>query len=296
MYDDIYETNNNLGIMVYDFEDKDYLEENAFGNIKCSDRTNLDELVLAYKSAEDGSMEKDELCAGIAGALISLINKFANKYPNSMREDIVSAGLSSVFEEAIPAYDAAKGARFSTFAYNKIYNAMREFFRKNERQVSVPRNYYDDLAKINRVTSEYYTKNGENPNNEYIAEKTGLTVNKVKKTKCDFMSDIQMDTLIDDDGECSIIDTIADGTQNEDGIGAGSFDYYFSAIKKDEDRRVFLTVMGMDEHGNVKGTPTGANISALSRALGLSRAQAVAAFERVKKQVCNIYSDICLAA
>lgn len=107
-------------------------------------------------------------------------------------------------------YDGEKGFRFSTYATYWIRQAISRALGEQSRTIRIPANMIDLLNKIKRATVELTQSLNRQPTDEELAEKLGVEVDKVQAALDIAQVSSSLDTPIDDEGETSMGDLIAD--------------------------------------------------------------------------------------
>ena len=107
-------------------------------------------------------------------------------------------------------YDGEKGFRFSTYATYWIRQAISRALGEQSRTIRIPAIMIDLLNKIKKVTVELTQSLNRQPTDEELAEKLGVEVDKVQAALDIAQVSSSLDTPIDDEGETSMGDLIAD--------------------------------------------------------------------------------------
>jgi RNA polymerase primary sigma factor len=107
-------------------------------------------------------------------------------------------------------YDGEKGFRFSTYATYWIRQAISRALGEQSRTIRIPANMIDLLNKIKKATVELTQSLNRQPTDEELAEKLGVEIDKVQAALDIAQVSSSLDTPIDDEGETSMGDLIAD--------------------------------------------------------------------------------------
>lgn len=96
-------------------------------------------------------------------------------------EDLVQdgcCGLMKTFEK----FNPSKGCRFPTYAYWWIRQAIKKSIFKHSRLIRLPESVYARLKKVGKARLECILE-GEQPTNENVARRAGITIEKLAKLK-----------------------------------------------------------------------------------------------------------------
>lgn len=184
-------------------------QEQPGGGVTSTKSYTSSELNEIYRKIEQGdSFAKEKLLIDNLGLVRSVSAKFLNK--GMEFDDLYQEGCFGLIK-AIELYDYRKGFAFSTYAIWWIRQAISRALKKQGRLIRLPDYQIDNINKLNRVKQEIERDLGYNPDDEELAEKSGLTleqINELEKYNQEIVSlnvpigdaedDRKMDELIPD--------------------------------------------------------------------------------------------------
>lgn len=125
--------------------------------------------------------------------------------------DLIQEGNLGLIKAA-EKYDGSKGFRFSTYATYWIRQSISRALGDQSRTIRIPANMVELLSKVKKATAELTQKFGRTPSDKEIAAHLGIELDKVQTVMDMAQATTSLDTPIDDEGETSMGDLIADHT------------------------------------------------------------------------------------
>lgn len=124
--------------------------------------------------------EQDELVVSYLPALRALAFRLKERLPSSIDvNDLISIGVEEMIKLA-SRYEKEQNNSFWGFVKKRVYGAMLDYLRSLD---VMSRNSRKIIKDIDIIIDEYFQKNEEEPDDEYLAERLNLEVNKIKEVR-----------------------------------------------------------------------------------------------------------------
>lgn len=254
------------------------------------DDIELNKMIELYKTSDDEN-EKNIIANSIITYFAGRVKRSAGKFSKQIShlyDDLVQSG-NEVISNYISRYDPERGASFSTFVYQRVEADIKRFYRRNANQIAIPVNKQCDHYRIEEIISDYYKDFGEEPSDEYIADKIGSTARAVRDIVRSFPVETSLDRTIDEKEELTVIDNVADDAVFSEPNRRKMFKAMLESLDNEDEKKVFLLGIGCDENGEQINEALGSNVSAYVRALGCSRSHAQKLLNNTQNHLRNVY-------
>lgn len=260
---------------------RDYLKEiGQFGNL-----TFEQEIDLATRAQSGDLKARDELVYHN----LRIVVYFAKQYRNNRLslDDLIAEGNIGLLE-AVGRFDPSYACRFTTFASHWIKSAITHSLQENGRGIRLPAHMYQLMAKYKKVVVEL-SGAGEKITDEKIAEKLGITVDKVqllRENKHDTLS-LEQKLGFDEDSD-TLQDIVPDKAK---GPEERTMDYFkhkaiidaMHKALKPRDMQIMKMRFGIIEEGDpIEWEGKAQTLEAVGQAVGLTRERV----RQIEKESC----------
>ncbi|KAF5735211.1 RNA polymerase sigma factor sigB-like isoform X1 [Tripterygium wilfordii] len=128
------------------------------------------------KRLNNGTLCKDKMIKSNIRLVISIAKNYQGA--GMTLQDLVLEGCRGLIRGA-EKFDASKGFKFSTYAHWWIKQAVRKALSDQSRTIRLPFHMVEATYRVKEARKQLYSENGRQPNNEEVAEATGLTMKRV---------------------------------------------------------------------------------------------------------------------
>ncbi|XP_010685608.2 RNA polymerase sigma factor sigB isoform X1 [Beta vulgaris subsp. vulgaris] len=128
------------------------------------------------KRLNHGIMCKDKMIKSNVRLVISIAKNYQGSGMNL--QDLVQEGCRGLVRGA-EKFDASKGFKFSTYAHWWIKQAVRKSLSDQSRTIRLPFHMVEATYRVKEARKQLYSENGRQPDNEEVAEATGLSMKRL---------------------------------------------------------------------------------------------------------------------
>ncbi|MBR0474719.1 MAG: sigma-70 family RNA polymerase sigma factor [Erysipelotrichaceae bacterium] len=209
--------------------------------------TREQEVALAEKIKNGDKIARETLIK----SNLRLVVAIARKYQGSQLtiNDLIQEGNIGLLK-AVNRFDANKGVRFANYAQYWIRQAISRAITQNH-VIYLPANLGETLQKLKRVQKKLEQELEEKPTSEMIAKEMEISVEEVEELLNYSFDAISMDKPLDDDGEISLYDIIADETDFMEEIDTKILqDYLRESLQQipERDAQIIRMRFGLDDN------------------------------------------------
>ncbi|XP_030549928.2 RNA polymerase sigma factor sigB isoform X2 [Rhodamnia argentea] len=123
-----------------------------------------------------GKLCKDKMIKSNIRLVISIAKNYQGAGMNL--QDLVQEGCRGLVRGS-EKFDASKGFKFSTYAHWWIKQAVRKSLSDQSRTIRLPFHMVEATYRVKEARKQLYSENGRQPDNEEVAEATGLSMRRL---------------------------------------------------------------------------------------------------------------------
>ncbi|MCH5324314.1 MAG: RNA polymerase sigma factor RpoD [Eubacterium sp.] len=169
--------------------------------------TTEEEIELATRMAQGDKYARKRLSEANLRLVVSIAKRYVGRGMQFL--DLIQEGNLGLIK-AVEKFDYTKGYKFSTYATWWIRQAITRSIADQARTIRIPVHMVETITKVKKVSSQLLHENGHEPTAKEIADKLGISVERVREIIRISQDPVSFETPIGEEEDSHLGDFIPD--------------------------------------------------------------------------------------
>ena len=166
-----------------------------------------EEIELATRMAQGDKDARKRLSEANLRLVVSIAKRYVGRGMQFL--DLIQEGNLGLIK-AVEKFDYTKGYKFSTYATWWIRQAITRSIADQARTIRIPVHMVETITKVKKVSSQLLHENGHEPTPQEIADRLGITVDRVREILRISQDPVSLETPIGEEEDSHLGDFIPD--------------------------------------------------------------------------------------
>lgn len=166
-----------------------------------------EEIELATRMAQGDKYARKRLSEANLRLVVSIAKRYVGRGMQFL--DLIQEGNLGLIK-AVEKFDYTKGYKFSTYATWWIRQAITRSIADQARTIRIPVHMIETITKVKKVSSQLLHENGHEPTPQEIADRLGITVDRVREILRISQDPVSLETPIGEEEDSHLGDFIPD--------------------------------------------------------------------------------------
>lgn len=166
-----------------------------------------EEIELAARMAQGDKYARKRLSEANLRLVVSIAKRYVGRGMQFL--DLIQEGNLGLIK-AVEKFDYTKGYKFSTYATWWIRQAITRSIADQARTIRIPVHMVETITKVKKVSSQLLHENGHEPTPQEIADRLGITVDRVREILRISQDPVSLETPIGEEEDSHLGDFIPD--------------------------------------------------------------------------------------